>query len=75
LTEDQTDELRYRIENHAAHHGGRMPERHAIAWRGYLAALLEWDQLALPAYERLLALLPKVADDPAIAILRGYDEE
>jgi hypothetical protein len=45
----------------------------AIAWRGYLAAALEWNVISVEQYDSLLARVPPVDDDPAIAILRGRD--
>lgn len=66
-------ELRERIQADGAHFGGTLPERHAIAWRAYLAALLEWQVLELPAYDRLVGLLPEVPDDPAVQIMLGRD--
>lgn len=46
-------------------------ERDVVAWRAYLAGLLEWQVLDFNAYEELLELLPSVRDDPARNILRG----
>jgi hypothetical protein len=65
------DELAYRIGADTEQFGGRLPERYALAWRGYLAGLLEWGVLAPAAYDRLTGLVPEVADDPATQILRG----
>jgi hypothetical protein len=55
------------------HFGGTLPDRMAIAWRGYLAAALEWNVITVEQYDSLLARVPLVNDDPAIAILRGRD--
>ena len=52
---------------------GNWEERFAIAWRGYLAGLLEWGVIDPPAYTALTALVPAVDDDPAADILRGRD--
>lgn len=38
-------EIRLRIQDESIHFGGGIPERVAIAWGGYLAALLEWGLL------------------------------
>jgi hypothetical protein len=66
-------ELEQRIEADIAHFGGVLPVPYAIAWRGYLAGLLEWGVLDVAAYDGVLELLPAVSDDPAVAILRGRD--
>jgi len=71
--EDITAELKSRIEKDIAHFQGAMPERYAIAWRAYLAGLLEWNVLGIPTYDKLLDLLPEVDDDPSIEILQGRD--
>jgi len=67
------EELRQRIKKDITHFQGQLPERYAIAWRGYLAALLEWSVVDIAAYDDLVALLPAVDDDPAAEILRGRD--
>jgi hypothetical protein len=72
-TKDILAELSYRIDADINHFGGMLPERTAIAWRGYLAAMLEWDLIPVAQYEALSARLPSVDDDPAVAILRGRD--
>jgi hypothetical protein len=66
-------ELSYRIQADVEHFGGAMPERTALAWRGYLAAMLEWNLLSPDQHESLVAELPAVIDDPSVAILRGRD--
>jgi len=73
MTPDITAELMYRIQADIEHLGGALPERTAIAWRGYLAAALEWNVITVEQYDSLLAHIPPVDDDPAIAILRGRD--
>jgi hypothetical protein len=50
-----------------------MLERTAVAWRGYLAAMLEWNLIPVAQYDQLLAKIPEVGDDAAVAILRGRD--
>lgn len=72
-TQDIAVELMHRINADAKHFDGALPERTAIAWRGYLAAVLEWDLITVEQYDSLLARIPPVNDDPAIAILRGRD--
>jgi hypothetical protein len=66
-------ELSYRIQVDVEHFSGAMPERTALAWRGYLAAMLEWNLLSPAQHDDLVARLPAVIDDPSLAILRGRD--
>jgi hypothetical protein len=72
-TKDIAAELMHRINADVEHFRGPLPERTAIAWRGYLAAALEWNVITVEQYDALLARIPPVNDDPAIAILRGRD--
>jgi hypothetical protein len=64
-------ELAARLQADLDHHGRALPEALAHAWRGYLAAALEWNVITVADYDALRARLPAVADDPAITILRG----
>ncbi len=73
LAHSRREELRQRIKKDIAHFQGQLPERYAIAWGGYLAALLEWSVIDIPTYDDLSSLLPQVGDDPAAEILRGRD--
>lgn len=73
MTRDIAAELLHRIQADIEHPGGALPERTAIAGRGYLAAALEWGVITVEQYGALLARVPPVDDDPAIAILRGRD--
>ncbi|TLD39878.1 MAG: hypothetical protein JETT_3855 [Candidatus Jettenia ecosi] len=68
-----TSELKNRIQSDIDHFNGKLPERFAIAWRSYLAGLLEWGILDVSKYDALTEILPSVLDDPAAAILRGRD--
>jgi len=70
---DIITEITHRIQADIDHFGGTMPERTALAWRGYLAAMLEWNLIPVAQYDQLLAKIPEVRDDPAVAILRGRD--
>ncbi len=54
--------------------GGAMPPTEAAAWQGYLAALIEWDLISVPAHDRLYAMLPEVEGRPAGRILLGVGE-
>jgi len=71
MTPDIAAELMHHIAADIAHFGGALPERAAIAWRGYLAAALEWSVITVEQYGSLVACVPRVDDDPVIAILRG----
>jgi hypothetical protein len=71
MTKDIAAELMHRIDADIEHFAGALPERAAIAWRGYLAAVLEWNVITIEQYDSLVARVPPVEDDPAIAILRG----
>ena len=70
---DIVAEMSHRIQADIDYFGGTMPERTAVAWRGYLAAMLEWTLIPAGQYDQLLAKIPEVKDDPAVAILRGRD--
>ena len=67
------DELLGRIRQDIDFFGGELPERNAIAWRGYLAGLLEWGLLNVADHDQLVALLPEIADDPVNDILLGRE--
>lgn len=72
-SKDIATEIAHRINADIEHFGGTLPERTAIAWRGYLAAMLEWNMIAIEQYDSLLTRIPPVNEDPAIEILRGRD--
>jgi hypothetical protein len=67
-------ELAHRIRADLKHYSGSLPERVAIAWRGYLAAMLEWHLISPAGHDELLRNVPPIADDPVLDILRGRDE-
>jgi hypothetical protein len=67
------DETKDRIDADSAHYGGTLPERAAIAWYGYLAALIEWGLISPSEHKRLTELLPPVDNNPASAILLGRE--
>ncbi len=75
LTSSDIDELAGRIRDDLAYFNGKMPERNAIAWRAYLAALLEWNLMTIADHDQLVRLLPDINDDPVVAILLGRDTE
>lgn len=65
------DELKERIQREAAHFGGVLPERVAIAWDGYLAALLEWNLISVSDHAEASRMLPEIPDNPVMAIFLG----
>ena len=66
-------ELKGRIQDDLDHSRGDLPDSYAIAWRAYLAGLLEWGVIDVSLYDSLLNLLPAVQDDPAISISLGRE--
>lgn len=69
-----TEQLRIRLNNDRAYFKGQIPERYAIAWHGYLLAVVEWGVIDQGQCDELLRLLPKVEDDPSIAIALGRED-
>lgn len=59
--------VRFRIQEQTDHFGGVLPERHAIAWGGFLAALLEEGILDHRHYGELVDMLPQVPEPDPIA--------
>lgn len=72
-SKDIVAELLHRTQADIDHFGGAMPETTAASWRGYLAAMLEWNLIPVAAYDALVARIPAVKDDPAVAILVGRE--
>jgi hypothetical protein len=68
------DELKNRIERDLIHFRGPLPERVALVWHGYLAALLEWGLLSVVEHERLAKLLPMIEDNPVTSVLLGRED-
>lgn len=65
-------QIRERIEVDLDAVSGKLPDRDAIAWHAYLAALAEWGVINHPSHARLLNLLPKISDpNPIEAIMLG----
>jgi hypothetical protein len=56
------EEPRYRIQADLDHHGGRLPARLAVAWRGHLTGLMEWGVL-----DRGARLRQRVGLHPSLA--------
>lgn len=67
------EELKERIARETNHFGGVLPERVAIAWDGYLAALIEWGLISPADHKLLSGLLPEIVDNPVMAMLLGRD--
>jgi hypothetical protein len=66
-------ELNDRISRELHHHGGTLPVAVNAAWRGYLAACIEWDLIGANAHARLLERLPPLDKDPSVDILLGRE--
>lgn len=66
-------ELKERIKADVHYFKDKLPRENAIAWHGYIMALLEWGLLTINEHSQLCDLLPKLANNPvaAIAIGRG----
>lgn len=68
------EHLQQRIQADIVAFGGDLPERYAIAWHGYLAAVLEWrgSIIQMEGYNRLTNLLPPVTfPNPILTIFTG----
>lgn len=68
-------ELKYRIENEIKHRGATLDDIVNAAWRGYLAAALEWGTITVAEHDKLNDLLPPLENDPSIQIFSGYEDE
>jgi hypothetical protein len=64
-------DVQSRIEREIHYHNGSLPEMVAIAWDGYIAAMLEWSLITPDEHSRLSKMLPQITDNPVIAILLG----
>jgi len=73
-SQDIEAELKTRIRRDIAFYDGNLPERFSVAWRAYLAGILEWGIIEVSSYDELLKLLPDVEDNPAVAILKGRED-
>ena len=57
--------LQHRIQQQIDYFSGTLPERHAIAWAGFLAGIFEEGVLDYRHYDELMDMLPKIsAPDP-----------
>ncbi len=73
--EEIAKEIKSRINADAQALSGNLPERFALAWHGYLAALLEWQIIGIPQYDELFEVLPEIDDpNPITTIFTGRNE-
>lgn len=71
------EEFEDRIREHLRHAVSDLERREiALAWSGYLGALIEWRLIAPEKFYELRALLPdlKGGHDPAIQIAKGFPD-
>jgi hypothetical protein len=68
-------ELESRIKAAVAHFGGALPKDDALAWDGYLAALLEWGLISVSDHETLSNMLPNDTPRAVLGIMLGYDKD
>jgi hypothetical protein len=66
--------LEYRIKEQLESFGNNLPERYAIAWRGYLGGLFEWGMMEYPEYRMLLDLLPKINEPNPVSDIFIFDQ-
>jgi len=72
--EEIAKELAKRIRADIEHFEGKLPEKYALAWGGYVAGLYEWGTIDLSYYRGLNDLLPKVSEpDPVAEIFVGRE--
>ena len=60
-----------RIQDDINHFGGSLPERTALVWDGFIAALLEYGLVSVEAHGKLSDMLPKIPDNPVVALFLG----
>jgi hypothetical protein len=65
------DELRDRIQEVADHYGGALPGEDAIAWSGYVAALLENSLISPEDHRRLQEFLGPEGAEHVLPIFLG----
>jgi hypothetical protein len=73
LTKPTFEELEHRIRRDIDHFEGNLPETYAIAWYGYLAAMIEWGLLSPSDHGKLTSMLPMLLENPATSILLGRE--
>lgn len=65
--------LTNRIQHEINYFNGALPERDAMVWYGYLAALIEWGLLSPSQHQKLSDMLPKITDKPVMAVFLGRE--
>ena len=74
-TVDLNDLTEHRVLAELDAFGGNMPERYALVWHGYLAALMERGLIDPQVYKRLHDALPKIEEpNPLITLFEGRGE-
>ena len=68
------DEIKNRIWKDIDFYNGALPERVALSWSGYLAALIEWGLISPKEHDSLSDILPSIQNNPAIHILLGREK-
>lgn len=66
------EELNYRLENEIKNRKSKFDNTVNAAWRGYLAAVLEWGIIKVDEFDKLNNLLPPLENDPSLKIFSGY---
>jgi hypothetical protein len=73
--EEIGQQIKYRIQVDIDHFGGSLPERFAIAWDAYLAAMLEWQIITTEIYDNLVSLIPEISEpNPVLTIFLGRED-
>jgi hypothetical protein len=74
MNSEQTfQELRRRIQAEIEHFDGKLPERVALVWDGYIAAMIEWGLISPEEHRQLSEMLPEIPDNPVMAIFLGRE--
>ena len=69
------EELQSRIQSELDHFDGDLPERIALVWYGYFAALLEWGLITPSEHQALATMLPTISDNPVMAVFLGRPDK
>lgn len=72
---ERAAELRGRILDSVRACGEPLAREMALAWRGYLAAALEWDLVTVAQHAELSGLLPEPPGDFITHVFLGAEEE
>jgi hypothetical protein len=72
---ERTEELRGRILDSVRSYGEPLPREMAMAWHGYLAAVLEWGLVSAAQHAELSGMLPEPPGDFVAHIFLGVEEE